>query len=103
VAEIVGAVADRDRDAELAKPLDDIGIGDVGALHLVAQDVHHLGDARHADAADADEMDGADVGADALHADAAHAGAAPAMPSGIARSRLSRMKAGSAPMSRPVR
>ena len=52
-----------------AQALDDIAFGDVRALHLVAEDVHHLGDARHADAADADEMDRADVGADALHAE----------------------------------
>ena len=56
-------MADRDRDAALAQALDDIAVGDVRALHLVAEDVHHLGDAGHADAADADEMDGADVGA----------------------------------------
>ena len=70
VAEIVGAMADRHRDAGLAQPLDDVVLGDVRALHLVAELVHHLGDARHADAADADEMDRADVGAQRLH----HAG-----------------------------
>ena len=37
VAEIVGAVADRDRDAALAQALDDIAFGDVRALHLVAE------------------------------------------------------------------
>jgi hypothetical protein len=36
-------------------------VGRVGALNLVAQIVHDLGDAAHADAADADEMDRADV------------------------------------------
>ena len=63
-------MADRDRDAGLAQLFDDIAFGDVGALHLVAELVHHLGDAGHADAADADEMDRADVGAHRLH----HAG-----------------------------
>ena len=56
-------MADRDRDAALAQPLDDIAFGDVRALHLVAEIVHHLGDAGHADAADADEVDRADIGA----------------------------------------
>src|SRR3546814_11568310 len=37
-------------------------------MHLVAEDVHHPGDAGHADAADTHEMDGADVGADTPHA-----------------------------------
>ena len=63
-----------DGDAGLAQLLDDIGVGGVRALHLVAELVHHLGDARHADAADADEMDRADVGAQRLH----HAGMPPA-------------------------
>src|SRR6516225_6555232 len=36
------------------------GLG-VGALHLVADAQHDLGDAAHADAADADEVHGADV------------------------------------------
>ena len=71
IAEILRRMADRDRDAAVAQPLDDIALGDVGALHRVAEVVHHLGDARHADAADADEMDRADVGGDALHANAA--------------------------------
>ena len=39
----------------------DVGaLGDVAALHRVAEIVQHLGDAGHADAADADEVDGAD-------------------------------------------
>ena len=70
IAEIVGRMADRDRDPGLAQLLDDIAFGDVRALHLVAEVVHHFGDARHADAADADEVDRADVGAQRLH----HAG-----------------------------
>ena len=73
VAEIVGGVADADRNAGLAQLFDDIAFGDVGALHLVAELVHDLGDAGHADAADADEVDRADVGAHCLH----HAGIAP--------------------------
>ena len=44
-----------------AQALDVGALGRVGALNLVAQIVHDLGDAAHADAADADEMDGADV------------------------------------------
>ena len=53
-------MADGDRDAGLAQAADIGGIGDVAALHRVAEIVQHLGDAGHADAADADEMDGAD-------------------------------------------
>ena len=68
IAEIVGAVADLHRDAGLAQAFDDIAFGNVGALHLIAELVHHLGDPGHADAADADEVDGADVGAERLHA-----------------------------------
>ena len=60
VFEIVGAVTDGDRDAHRAQALDVGAIGHVGALHLVAEIVHDLGDAAHADAADADEMDRAD-------------------------------------------
>ena len=60
-AEIVGIVADRDRDALVAQPLDVGAVGLVGALHRVAEIDQHLGDAAHADAADADEMDRSDV------------------------------------------
>src|SRR5689334_17753172 len=67
-------MADRDRNAFLAQLLDDVIVGDVGALHLVAELVHYLGNARHADAADADEVDRADVRAHRLH----HAGTPPA-------------------------
>ena len=74
IAEIVGVMADRDRDSLLAQFLDDIAVGDIAALHRIAELVHDLGDARHADPADADEMDGADVGAQCLH----HAGTPPA-------------------------
>ena len=61
VFQIVGIVADMHGDAHAAQPLDIGVLGRVAALHLVAQIVHDLGDAAHADAADADEMDGADV------------------------------------------
>ena len=60
LADVVGAMADRDLDAELAQPARVGAVGDVAALHLVAEIVQHLGDARHADAADADEVDQSD-------------------------------------------
>ena len=47
------------------------------ALNLVAQIVHDLGDAAHADAADADEMDGADVQRHAGGRRACHHAASP--------------------------
>src|SRR3546814_4468822 len=53
---------DRDLDSLFSQSLDDIAIGDVAALHLIAEILHDLGDARHADAADAAEMDGAEKG-----------------------------------------
>src|SRR5689334_24526377 len=55
--------------ALLAQLLDDITFGDVRALHLVPELVHHFGDARHADAADADEVDDPDVGAHRLRSE----------------------------------
>ena len=61
VFQIVGVVADGDGDAHGAQALDIGAVGDVRTLNLVAQIVHDLGDAAHADAADADEMNGADV------------------------------------------
>src|SRR6476646_9759171 len=64
---------DRNWDSALPQLLDDIGVGHVGALHRVAELMHHLGDARHSDPADPDEVDRADVGAQRLH----HAGMAP--------------------------
>ena len=54
-------VADGDLDALVAQALDVGAVGDVGALHRIAEIAQHLGDAAHADAADADEMDRADV------------------------------------------
>ena len=66
--DIVGAVADRDLDAELGQPSRVGAVGDVAALHLVAEIVQHLGDAGHADAADADEMDQSDIERQRPHA-----------------------------------
>src|SRR3546814_12183370 len=57
-----------DGDAESAQPLDVIVRREVRALHLVAEIVHHLGDARHADAADADEVDDSDIERQRPHA-----------------------------------
>src|SRR4051794_8671142 len=74
-------MADADCDTRLAQLFDDIGFGDVRALHRIAELVHHFGDARHADAADADEMDRADVGAQRL----LHAGTPPAGTSALVR------------------
>jgi hypothetical protein len=44
VPDVFVGVADHHLDALLSEALDDIAFGDVGALHLVAEDVHHLGD-----------------------------------------------------------
>ena len=63
VAEVFGAMADEALDALVAQPLDIGAVGLVGALHLVAEIVQHLGDAAHADAADADEMHQPDASA----------------------------------------
>src|SRR6185369_9630536 len=70
IAEIVGRMADADGNAGLAQLFDDVALGDVRALNLVAELVHHFGNSRHADTADPDEVDRADVGAHGLH----HAG-----------------------------
>ena len=70
IADVLRRVADRHLDAALAQPFDDVTLGNVGTLHPVAEIVHHLGNAGHADAANADEVDGADVGADTPHAKA---------------------------------
>src|SRR5690606_2934473 len=67
VAKIGCVVPDRDLDPATAQPFDRGALGDVRALYRVAEVVHDLGDARHADAADADEVDRADVGAAAFH------------------------------------
>ncbi len=67
-AEVGGVVPDRDRDAALAQAADVGAVGDVAALHGVAEVVQHLRDAGHADAADADEVDGADAERERPHA-----------------------------------
>src|SRR5713101_3248912 len=54
-------MADRDRDAEVAQPLDVLAFGDVRARYRVAEIGQHLRNAAHADAADADEMDRTDI------------------------------------------
>ena len=60
VADVLGLVADEALDAFIAQPLHIGAVRLIGALHLVAEIVQHLGDAAHADAADADEMNEAD-------------------------------------------
>src|SRR5690606_16934357 len=59
---VAGVVANQHLDPARAQPLHRSAFGEVGALHAVAEVVHHFGDARHADAADADEMDRPNVG-----------------------------------------
>ena len=75
IAQILALVANHYRDAAGAQPFHHIPLGNVGALHPVAQIVHHLGNARHANAANADEMDRADFCANALHHRASLSGA----------------------------
>src|SRR5689334_11262314 len=65
VGEIGRVVADMHLDAHGAQAPDIGAFGGVAALNLVAQIVHDLGDAAHADAANADEMNGADIQRDA--------------------------------------
>src|SRR4029450_5631335 len=50
-------MADLDGDAHGAQALDVGVVGLIAAAHLVAEAVHDLSDAAHADAADADEVD----------------------------------------------
>ena len=64
---MLGLVADHHLDPARAQTFDDIAFGNVTALHRIAQVVHHLGNAGHADPADTDEVDRADVCAYALH------------------------------------
>ncbi len=59
--DILRLVADRDRDALLAQPVDVGAVDDVGSFDRIAEIDQHLGDAAHADAPDADEVDRADV------------------------------------------
>src|SRR5207247_2039605 len=68
IAKIVGRMADGHWNTFLAQLLDHVGVRGIRALYLVAELVHHLGDAGHADPADPDEVDRADVGAQRLHA-----------------------------------
>ncbi len=76
--DVLRRMADRHRDAARAQPLDRGAFPEIGALHLVAEVGHHLGDARHADPADADEMDRSDLGVDALHSPCSRAAPCPA-------------------------
>ena len=68
LAEIGRAMADRHGDAEPAQALDVGVLGDVGALHAMAEVVEHLGDPAHADAADPDEVDAARIERQGPHA-----------------------------------
>ncbi len=61
VGEILGAMADLDRDTFVLQPLGVVAVGEVRAAHLIAKIVQDLGNAAHANAADADEMDDANV------------------------------------------
>jgi len=61
VGEVLCRMADHHFDAETAQALDVGAVGDVAALHLVAEIMHDFGDAAHADAADANEVDDAYV------------------------------------------
>src|SRR5262249_29526591 len=60
ISKILGALADRDRDAQRAQSLDVVAVGRIRALHVIAEVAHDLGDPTHADAADADEVDRSD-------------------------------------------
>jgi hypothetical protein len=65
VPDIFRAVADRHLDPHVAQA-PDIGIfRRIRALNTIAQVMHDLGNAAHADAANTDEMDGADIERDA--------------------------------------
>src|SRR4030095_15793912 len=46
-AEIVGRMADADRNAGLAQLFDDVALSNVRALNLIAELVHHLGNSGH--------------------------------------------------------
>ena len=68
IAQIFGAMADRDFHPEFLQPAHVRAVGNVAALHLVAEVMQNLGDAAHADAADADEMQRADIEGQGSHA-----------------------------------
>src|SRR5690606_13416062 len=59
--QVLCLLADEDPDAEALEPLHIGAVGEIAALHRVAEIVHDLGNAAHADAADADEVNVADV------------------------------------------
>src|SRR3546814_20425479 len=61
-------MTDHHVDALVTQPLHHIAFGNVCALNLVAQIMHHLRNAGHANAANANEVNGADVNRNALHA-----------------------------------
>src|SRR5690606_15047217 len=71
--DIALGVADEHRNAELLQALDARVLGDVAALHGIAEVVQDLGDPAHADAADSDEVDGSDVERKLSHAAALRA------------------------------
>jgi hypothetical protein len=58
ILHVLGPVADEGLDALIVQAPDVVVVGRVRTLHRVAQIVHDLGDARHADAADTDEVNG---------------------------------------------
>ena len=64
----LGAMASGDRDSHRAQTFHRRALGDVAALDVVAEVVHHLGDAAHTDTADTGEMDRADGEGQRLHA-----------------------------------
>src|SRR3546814_1123561 len=96
--DILRRVADRDLDAALPEAFDDVAVGDIAALHLIAEIVHDLGNARHADTTDADEVDDADVGRDAAHQLASRRAAATpaALPCPLAPTRNTSISGGGA-------
>ena len=59
--DVAGLVADEGAHALLGQAPDVGVVVGVRPLHGVAEVVHHLGDAGHADAADADEVDGTEL------------------------------------------
>ena len=68
VADILGAMADHHLHAELGDAAGIGTLGDVAALHLVAEIVQNLGDAGHPDAADTDEVDETEIERQRPHA-----------------------------------
>jgi len=77
-AEILSAVTDMNLDSEVAQALDVRAVGNVAALHAVAEIVHDLGYPAHADSADPDEVQGADIEGHRVHAATPRSGSAPA-------------------------